>query len=448
MSKTLTRKDYVFIGSMLFGIMFGAGNLIFPVHLGQEAGAHVWPAVFGFLMSAIGLPFLGIVGMAFTRSTSVYDLASRAGHHFGTFFTVLLYLVIGPFFAIPRLASTSFQIGLGPFVGEDNALALALYSLFFFTLAWAMSRQATKILDYVGKFLNPVFLVVLGILLVLVLFNPMGGVSSAPIQASYQSNALATGVLEGYNTLDVLASLAFAILVISALKNLGIKEPRQMATDMVKSGVISMSLMAILYTLLAYAGATSLSQFNLSENGGIALAQIAHYYLGTFGSVLLALIVFFGCLKTAVGLLTAFSETFAEMFPSVSYHTFLAGATLFPAIFANVGLTNIIAYSIPVLMFIYPLAIVLVGLALLERWLKGNRTVYRWTIYLTLLPAMIDGLASSPWATVPVVSALVDLSKKLLPFSTIGMSWVLPASLGLVIGVFIAGFKGEFTERT
>ncbi|WP_303973905.1 branched-chain amino acid transport system II carrier protein [Streptococcus merionis] len=434
MTKTLTKKDYFTIGSMLFGILFGAGNLIFPVHMGQEAGANVWQAVLGFLVSAIGLPFLAIVGMAFTRSRSVYELASRVGHRFGVFFTVLLYLVIGPFFAIPRLASTSFQIGLVPFVGEGNAVALAVYSVFFFALAWIMSRRATKLLDYVGKYLNPAFLVVLGILLIMVVVTPMGASSQAMVQEAYQSNAFATGVLEGYNTLDVLAALAFAILVISALKNLGVTEPSQIATDMVKSGVISMVLMGLIYGLLAYAGATSLGQFALSENGGIALAQIAGHYLGTAGSILLALIVFLGCLKTAVGLLTAFSETFAEMFPSVSYSTFLALTTIFPMIFANVGLTNIIAYSIPVLMFIYPLAIALVLLALLEKWVKGNAAVYRWTVYLTLLPAIVDGLASSPWSTNPVVSSIVSLAHSVLPFSAIGMGWIVPTLVGLVIG--------------
>lgn len=198
-----------------------------------------------------------------------------------------------------------------------------------------------------------------------------------------------------------------------------------------------MALMAVIYALLTYAGATSLGQFELSDNGGIALSQIAGYYLGTAGHTLLALIVFFGCLKTAVGLLTAFSETFSEMFPSVSYKTFLALATLFPAIFANVGLTNIIAYSIPVLMFLYPLAIVLVLLALTDRWFGGKRSVYVWTSALTLFPAILDGLAASPWAKLPAASALVEAGHSVLPFSNIGMGWIVPALIGFMIGWLI-----------
>lgn len=439
MNNRLTVKDYIFIGSMLFGIMFGAGNLIFPVHMGQEAGHQVWSATLGFLISAIGLPFLGIVAMALSESKSVYDLASRVGAGYGKFFTVLLYLVIGPFFAIPRLATTSFQIGIVPFVAEGNqTVALALYSFFFFLVAWLLSQNSEKLLAYVGKVLNPIFLTVLGILLLLAVVSPMGSVSDFPVQESYQANALATGILEGYNTLDVLAALAYAIVVISALKSLGVTEPKRIAADMTKSGLVSMVLMAVIYGLLAFAGASSLGQFELSENGGIALSQIAGHYLGTAGNLLLALIVFFGCLKTAVGLLTAFSETFAEMFPSVSYKTFLAVATIFPAIFANVGLTNIIAYSIPVLMFIYPLAIVLVILGLVDKQLKDKSSVYFWTTVLTLIPATLDGLTASPWAGTKLVSSLVGLGQSILPFSSIGMGWIVPAIIGLVLGLILS----------
>lgn len=441
MNKRLSIKDYIYIGSMLFGIMFGAGNLIFPIHMGQEAGSQVWSATFGFLISAIGLPFLGIVAMALTESKSVYQLASRVGSGYGKFFTVLLYLVIGPFFAIPRLATTSFQIGIVPFVSEGNqTLALALYSLFFFLVAWLLSQKAEKLLAYVGKVLNPLFLLVLGILLAFSVFAPMGSVSHFTPTANYETTALATGILEGYNTLDVLASLAFAILVISALKSLGVTQPKQMAADMTKSGLVSMLLMAIIYAALAYAGATSLGQFELSANGGIALSQIAGYYLGTGGNILLALIVFFGCLKTAVGLLTAFSETFAQIFPGVSYKAFLAVATIFPAIFANVGLTNIIAYSIPVLMFIYPLAIVLVVLGLLEKVIKGSHAIYFWTTLLTLLPATLDGLAAYPWAEESLMSKLVATGQSILPFSSIGMGWIVPALIGFVLGVLVNSF--------
>ncbi|TXX22514.1 branched-chain amino acid transporter II carrier protein, partial [Escherichia coli] len=116
MKKKLRIQDYLYVGSMLFGLFFGAGNLIFPVHMGQEAGSNVALANLGFLVTGIGLPFLGVIAFGLSQSTGVFELASRINRRYAIIFTVLLYLVIGPFFALPRLATTSFEIGLVPFV--------------------------------------------------------------------------------------------------------------------------------------------------------------------------------------------------------------------------------------------------------------------------------------------------------------------------------------------
>ena len=361
MSKKLQSKDALYLGSMLFGMLFGAGNLIFPVHLGQESGAQVGLAVVGLLISAIGLPFLTILTMGMSKSKSVTELANRVSKKFGAVFTVLLYLVIGPLFAVPRLASTSYTIGLAPFIESSHqGHGLLIYSVIFFLVAGFLSLNPGKILDYIGKILNPAFLLVLGLLLTLTVLDPMGQVGQMMAQGRYAQQAMATGFLEGYQTLDVLAALAFGIVMIQAMNRLGIEEPGELARGMVKSGAISIVLMGLIYGLLAYAGATSLGQFSISANGGIALAQIANHYLGSAGSILLALIVILACLKTGVGLLTAFSEAMVDLFPSLDYKHYLLAVSLLATLIANAGLTQIIAWAVPVLMFLYPLAIVLV----------------------------------------------------------------------------------------
>lgn len=109
--KQLTRAQYFFLGSMLFGMMFGAGNLIFPVHLGQLAGSHFWLANWGFISTGVFMPFIGLIALGISGATSVEDLANRIHPTFSKIFTVLLYLTIGPCFALPRTASVSFQIG-------------------------------------------------------------------------------------------------------------------------------------------------------------------------------------------------------------------------------------------------------------------------------------------------------------------------------------------------
>ena len=170
----------LFIGMMLFGLFFGAGNLIFPVFLGQQAGSHVGAAIVGLLLTGIGLPLLGVAGIGLTRSEGVFDLATKVNRPFAYTFTILLYLTVGPFFALPRLATTSFQIGLAPFVDPaQQGWVLAIFSVLFFLVAWALARNPGKLMVYIGKWLTPTFLVLLGLLMLAAFIKPMGGFHAA-----------------------------------------------------------------------------------------------------------------------------------------------------------------------------------------------------------------------------------------------------------------------------
>ncbi|EOF56775.1 branched-chain amino acid transport system II carrier protein [Enterococcus hirae EnGen0127] len=446
MTKKLTFKESMFIGSMLFGLFFGAGNLIFPVHMGQESGSAVFWANLGFLVTGIGLPFLGVIAIGVSKTSGVYELAERIGKKYALVFTVLLYLVIGPFFALPRLATTSFEIGLAPFIqAKQQHVFLVIFSILFFFTAWWLSRRPTKILDYVGKFLNPAFLILLGILLVLAFIHPLGAIDQATVQPSYQEHAFFTGFTQGYNTLDALAALAFGILIVTTIRNMGVTKPSEIAKDTIKSGAISIVLMGIIYTLLAYVGTMSLGGFALSSNGGIALAQIADHYLGTYGSILLALIVILACLKTGIGLITAFAETFTDLFPKRNYIVFVTLASALACLVATVGLTNIIQISLPVLMFIYPLAMTLILLVLVGPLFKQRPAVYRMTTYFTLIASILDGLNACPDGIkqTSFVKTLLDFATNYLPFFKLGMGWIVPALVGLVIGLIWSMVKKE-----
>lgn len=446
MTKKLTFKESMFIGSMLFGLFFGAGNLIFPVHMGQESGSAVFWANLGFLVTGIGLPFLGVIAIGVSKTSGVYELAERIGKKYALVFTVLLYLVIGPFFALPRLATTSFEIGLAPFIqAKQQHVFLVIFSILFFFTAWWLSRRPTKILDYVGKFLNPAFLILLGILLVLAFIHPLGAIDQATVQPSYQEHAFFTGFTQGYNTLDALAALAFGILIVTTIRNMGVTKPSEIAKDTIKSGAISIVLMGIIYTLLAYVGTMSLGGFALSSNGGIALAQIADHYLGTYGSILLALIVILACLKTGIGLITAFAETFTDLFPKRNYIVFVTLASALACLVATVGLTNIIQMSLPVLMFIYPLAMTLILLVLVGPLFKQRPAVYRMTTYFTLIASILDGLNACPDGIkqTSFVKTLLDFATNYLPFFKLGMGWIVPALIGLVIGLIWSMVKKE-----
>lgn len=438
MEKKLKISDYLLIASMLFGLFFGAGNLIFPLHMGQEAGSAIFQANIGFLITGIGLPFLGIIAVGLSRTSGVFEMASRIHRTYAYVFTILLYLVIGPLFALPRLATTSFEIGFSSVLSADvQKPALAVFCVLFFFSAWWFARKPSKILDYIGKFLNPIFLILLGFLLVIAFIRPMGSSTDAAVGQAFQASPFVTGFTQGYNTLDALAALAFGIIIVTTIKQRGVTNPKTIAIDTIKSGVISVLLMGIIYTCLSYLGAMSVAKFKVSENGGIALAQIAQYYLGTFGMIILALIIVIACLKTAVGLITAFSETFVELFPKRSYGFFAITVSVLPCLFANVGLTNLISLSVPVLMFIYPLAITLILLSLFSPLFKHASRVYRVTTVFTAVAALFDGLNAIPFPdhAQNVIIAMVDFAKAFIPLFSIGMGWLVPALIGFIIGL-------------
>lgn len=439
MKKKLSFKEYVYVASMLFGLFFGAGNLIFPIHMGQMAGANVWVSVLGFLVTGVGLPLLGVAALGISRSTGLFDLSSKAGKPYGLFFTCLLYLTIGPFFAIPRCATTSFTVGLEQILPNNGRerLYLFLFTLAFFAAALIFSLFPGKILTVVGKILNPCFLLFLGVLVAVSLISPSAAVSDVAPQGDYVSKPFFTGFLDGYNTMDALAGLAFGIIVVRVISGLGVKEPGAIASNTVRSGIFSCLLMALIYVAVAVVGAQSRGIFETSENGGIAFAQIAQHYLGYAGLFVLAATVTLACLKTSVGLITSCAETFSGIFkkgPSYRVWAIIFSAVSF--LFANLGLNSIITYSLPVLMFLYPLAIVLILLALFGKFFGHDRRVYAWTIGFTLLPAVYDGFMTLN-ANVTIIDSTVirEITSKYLPFSDLGLGWLCPAAVGFAIGL-------------
>lgn len=439
MKKKLSFKEYVYVASMLFGLFFGAGNLIFPIHMGQMAGANVWVSVLGFLVTGVGLPLLGVAALGISRSTGLFDLSSKAGKPYGLFFTCLLYLTIGPFFAIPRCATTSFTVGLEQILPNNGRerLYLFLFTLAFFAAALIFSLFPGKILTVVGKILNPCFLLFLGVLVAVSLISPSAAVSDVAPQGDYVSKPFFTGFLDGYNTMDALAGLAFGIIVVRVISGLGVKEPGAIASNTVRSGIFSCLLMALIYVAVAVVGAQSRGIFETSENGGIAFAQIAQHYLGYAGLFVLAATVTLACLKTSVGLITSCAETFSGIFkkgPSYRVWAIIFSAVSF--LFANLGLNSIITYSLPVLMFLYPLAIVLILLALFGKFFGHDRRVYAWTIGFTLFPAVYDGFMTLN-ANVTIIDSTVirEITSKYLPFSDLGLGWLCPAAVGFAIGL-------------
>lgn len=439
MKKNLTKKEHIYVASMLFGLFFGAGNLIFPVHMGQEAGSSFLPAALGFIVTGVGLPLMGVAALGISRTDGLFSLSSKVNRFFAYFFTCALYLSIGPFFAIPRCATTSFTVGIEHILPENANMSLFLlgFSFIFFLLALVFSLYPSKILTWVGKILNPFFLLFLSVLVIVAMLDPSASVSEVTPAAAYSSSPFFKGFIEGYNTMDALASLAFGIIVVNVIKGLGVENETDCARNTVISGIFSCILMALIYLATTLVGVQSRGLFAVSENGGIALAQIAEHYLGYGGFYILAITVTLACLKTSIGLITSCSETFSKIFKNgPSYRAWVFIFTLISFLISNVGLTRIITISIPVLMFLYPYTITLSTLALCGKLFDNSRIVYNCVIGFTTVGCVYDFLSAMPAGVqqVKVVSALLSFLSRVLPFSSLGLGWICPALIGAVIG--------------
>ena len=440
--KKLTFKQKLLVAGTLFGMFFGAGNLIFPVHLGQMAGSNVWPAIVGFIITAVGIPIFGVAAIGITHSDGLQALSSKVGKGYGIFFTCLLYLTIGPLFAIPRCATVSFTTGVTPMLGDGSKewLALLIFSAIFFAFVLFFSLRPGKITLWIGKIINPIFLLFLAVLVIAALTHPSTSVSEVEPAEAYKTGAFFSSFIEGYGTMDAIAGLAFGIVVIDVIRRMGVSDDNAVAYDVLGSGVLTGILMAVIYVVTILMGTQSRGLFETSDNGGIALTQIAGHYFGGVGQIILAITITFACLKTSIGLVTSCSETFVKMtHGKISYPVWAVLFTLFSFAVSNVGLSAIIEYSIPVLMLIYPPAIALIALAFIGKHFQHDRAVYIAVMIGTWAAAIFDFMKTLPAAVQASLhlEPLIAFADRYLPLFEKNLGWLLPALIGFAIGLAI-----------
>lgn len=433
--KKISWKDTTAIGLMLFSLFFGAGNLIFPPSLGQSAGSNLLPAMIGFLLTGVGLPLLGVLAIGISGSQDAEMLASRVHPVFATVLTVATYLTIGPLFALPRTGAVSYEVGIKPFLTADGInqdMSLFVYSVIFFGITYVLALKPGKIVDWVGKILTPLLLLSLGLLVYKVFTSPLGSLQ-APVGA-YAEDAFFKGFQEGYLTMDALASIVFGIIVISAVKEKGVTKASEVTKLCAISGGIAAAFLAVIYVSLAYLGSTSVEMIGQAGNGGIVLTKVARIYFGSFGNVVLGMAILFACLTTSIGLVSSCATFFVKFFPRLTYERLVLLLSVFSLIVANIGLNQLIAFSIPVLVAIYPLVIVLILLAFLERFFNGRSEVYRCSLFFTGIVSVVDGLNAANVS----LGKINGLFSSYLPLFDLSMGWILPAIGGAVLGYILS----------
>lgn len=427
----LGKKDLSVVSVMLFALFFGAGNLIFPPFLGQNAGDQTLPAMLGFLATAVILPVLGVVVVA--RFDGLEKLGQQVGRRFALVFTVLIYLSIGPGLGIPRAASVPFEMAVAPYlpVGASTGLWMAVYSLLFFLVALWLCLNPGKLVDRIGRVLTPTLLTLLTLLFVCFLFR--GQVQVAPAQESYGSAPLLKGFSEGYNTMDTIAALNFGLVISTTLGTFGLTEKKDRMRYTVLAGVLAGSILALVYVMLSYMGMCSSGVYDIQENGAWTLRCIVYQVFGAPGAVLLAAIFTLACLTTCVGLINSISQYFSTLFRQISYKKWVYIITFFSFLVCNLGLSMILSISIPVLNAVYPVAIVLILLGLSHGLWKDNPYVYPMAVSGTGVLSVLYALDE---AGLPL-GVMGGLLHK-LPLYGLGFGWIWTAA-GMLVLALLAG---------
>ncbi|MBR3785477.1 MAG: branched-chain amino acid transport system II carrier protein [Firmicutes bacterium] len=430
---TLSIGRIISVSLMLFAMFFGAGNMIFPPMLGHLGGENFLQATLGFVVTDAGLSVLGIAAIIFV-GTKIDDLGKLIGPKFAIFLSMLIYLLIGPFFAMPRTGTVSYEMAIVPFLGDSASLLTSvIFTAVFFGLTYVLCLNPSKLVDIVGKILTPVLLLSIAVIFVVSIVNPVGTIGAA--QGDYASIPFFKGMVEGYLALDGFASLAFAIVVINAIKNLDVEEPKDIAKYTLVSGIFAGIALGVVYLALSFVGAQT-SGTMAFENGGQLLADVTYRLLGNGGRMVLGVAVLLACLTTSIGLATSFADYVHETFPKYSYKAVLTAVCLFSFAVSNVGLTLMITFTLPALVMVYPPVITLVLMAFMHKKIGSHPAPYGLAFLFAFIIGIFDGLKTAG-ISLGAFAGIMEM----VPFFNLGLGWIVPAIVGALIGLVIAKAK-------
>lgn len=434
MKEKLSLSQLLSLSLMLFALFFGAGNMIFPPAMGQAAGTNVWPALAGYVVTDVGLPLITIAAVVFA-GRSLLKLLGKAGTRFAAFFAALIYLLIGPLFAIPRTGSVSFELALLPFLGEgvNTTLFSVLFTASFFALTYFLSANPQKIVYIVGKILTPILLLSIFIIGLSAIVHPISPLN-APV-GDYSTIPFFKGLIEGYQALDALAAGVFALIVIENVAGMGIQKEGSIVKYTLLAGLLAAIGLAVVYGILAYVGATS-SALGVFSNGGQLLSAVANHMFGKVGMLILGIAVLFACLTTAIGLTTSFGDYFSHTYVKLEYHQVIIAVCVFSFFISNIGLTQLISITLPILLMVYPVLMALVAASFLDKWLQGRKAIYIGILIGTALisiPNGLEALAANYGLSLGIFSQWLQL----VPMYQLSLGWIVPAIIGGIIGAFV-----------
>lgn len=416
-----SNKDILIIGFALFSMFFGAGNLIFPPYLGLTAAPHWMTALISYYIADIGIAVLAILALLKSNG-DIAGITGKLGNVPGKLMTSAIILCIGPLLAIPRTAAVTYEMGILPLI-DGSYITAIITSIVFFGIVFALSVKESAVVDIVGKLLTPALLLGLTVLITKGFMSPIGQVSDTAMI----NNVVATGITSGYQTMDVLAALAFGLIIIKTVEQKGYTDQKRKFRIVAISSIIAAFWLFVVYAGLTYLGATSSTLYDAQIGRGELIVAIIRHILGNSGVILLGIVVALACITTAIALVSASANYFSQLSGGkISYTMICFIVCLFSMIFSNIGLDTIIAIAFPILSFVYPGALTLIILS----FFSGS--IHNQSVYLTATSgAMLVSLLEILYSYGVPVGFVTQL-----PLAEFGFAWVLPAFATGLLGLF------------
>ena len=411
-------KDVLLTGFALFAMLFGAGNLIFPPMLGYETSSSWIPTMLAFIITGVGFPFLGILSVSIAGN-GIKDFANRVSPTFSKIFAIISILAIGPMLAIPRTGATAYEI---TFLhnGMNNTIYKYIYLICYFGIVILFSLRASKVIERVGKILTPILLLLLFLIIVKGIFF-----SGLSIKPDIYPHAFKKGFLEGYQTMDTIASIAYAGIILKAIKNGRNLTQKQEFSFLIKAGLVAILSLALIYGGFALVGAKMHSVLVTNDKIEL-LVKTTSYLLGNYGNLVLAICIAGACLTTAIGLVATVGEFFSSI-TSFKYEKIVIFTVIISFLLSILGVESIIRISVPILVFIYPVMISLIILNLFGKYIK-NDYVYKGVVLFTGIIGLIESLAS-----IGITNTYTNSVLEILPFSDYGLTWLFPGLIGYIL---------------
>lgn len=415
--------DSIVVGFALFAMFFGAGNVVFPPYIGMHAGEQ-WAN--GFLFYFIADIGLALVAMfAILHAGGADNITGRIGHVASKVLMCAVILCIGPMVAIPRTAATTLEMSVTPFF---SGMSPVVFSIIFFAVILLLSIKQSAVIDIVGKILTPALLIGLLILIVKGFVSPIGDIVDTGVSAS---EVTVNGIKSGYQTMDVLAAMAFGIIILSSADEKGYTDSKSAAKMIGIAAALSGVLLLIVYFGLTYLGATVSTVFPTDISRANLVIGIVELLLGKAGLIIFAIVIALACITTAVALVSSAASFFAKLAnDKISYSVFVVVICVSSAVISNLGLDMIIAIATPVLDIVYPPMLVLILLS----WFgdKLHKSVYVSSVAGSLIASVL-ATASLYGMNVPVIDSL--------PLASLGLGWLTPAAVFGLVAYLVSKVK-------